>query len=257
MSEQPDLSIIIPAYKEGERLIGWLNELATFLKTRDYGHVEVIVMLQGDHDAVDEEISRLPTNVFADCHYVNMGKRAGKGGAVRAGMFEARGHHKLFMDADLATPLIHLDDVYRLMKEHAQVGIAIRHLAVIHDDAKRKFITTVGNMLIRIVLLPGIKDTQCGFKVFSEQAADQIFSRVTIMGWGFDLEVLALARKFHYKIDTFFADDWHDPKLEGGLVGDSAGAAAVEVLQELFKVRWNLIRRRYTKRSFSYEPTTN
>ena len=238
-------------------MIGWLHELAAFLKTRNYGHVEVVVMLQGDRLLVDEEISHLPVDAFADCRLINMGMRAGKGGAVRSGMFEAHGRYKLFMDADLATPLIHLDDVYRLMQQKTQVGIAIRHLAAIHDDTKRKFITTVGNILIRIVLLPGIKDTQCGFKVFSSEAADEIFSRVTITGWGFDLEVLALARKFHYKIDTFFADDWHDPKVEGGLVGDTAGAAALEVLLELCKVRWNLICRRYTKRTFIYEPTTH
>ena len=81
---------------------------------------------------------------------------------------------------------------------------------------------------------------------------DEVFSRQSITGWGFDLEILALARKFGYTIETFEVNDWKDPKAEG-LVGDSAGGAAVQVLRDLFKVRWNLILGKYKDKSFHYE----
>ena len=259
MNPTIDLSIIIPAYKEGLEFRDRLKALAEFLQAHDYGVVEVVVMMQSDDQSGDREAAELAQHLF-EAHgelfrVVNLGKRAGKGGAVRAGMFEAFGRYRLFMDADLATPLKHLDDVKRLMDGGGDVGIAVRDLVKIHKGLKRKLITGVGNVLAQVVLLPGISDTQCGFKVFSAAAAEKIFSYVTIVGWGFDLEVLALARKFGYKIAIFRADDWHDPKAAGaGLVGDSASGAALQVLRDLFQVRWNLICRRYQKPTFHYEP---
>jgi len=102
-------------------------------------------------------------------------------------------------------------------------------------------------------LLPGIKDTQCGFKVFEATVAEEVFGRQTITGWGFDLEILAVARKLGYKIDMFPADDWKDPKAQG-LTGDSASKAALQVFRDLINVRWGLMTGRYRRRSYVYEP---
>jgi dolichyl-phosphate beta-glucosyltransferase len=254
--DQIDLSIIIPAYKEAETINERLHTLGDYLKDHDYGRVEVLVLAQSDDDT--GAAAAHDAKYFHDFRVINLGKRSGKGGAVRAGMFEARGRYRMFMDADLATPLHHLDDVKALMDRGGKVGIAVRDLVSIHKEFMRKAITGGGNLLAQIILLPGLKDTQCGFKVFEAEAAEAIFSRMTIVGWGFDLEILAVARKLGYKIETFEAPDWKDPKAEGqGLVGDSASGAAVQVLRDLFKVRFNLIRGLYNEINYTHTPAGN
>lgn len=250
MAAAIDLSIIIPAYKEHHQIQPRLKELAAFLKTHNYGAVEIIVMAQSQDDT--GAAAQVEAGLFHHFRVVNLGKRAGKGGAVRAGMFEARGRYRLFMDADLATPLSHLDDAWQAMESGAKVAIAVRNLASIHKSWTRKIITVGGNILAQVILLPGIKDTQCGFKVFEASAAEAIFGRQTIVGWGFDMEILAIGRQLGYKIETFGADDWRDPKAQG-LVGDSPTGAALQVLGDLLRIRWNLLTGLYRKRSFHYE----
>lgn len=247
-----DLSIIIPAYNEGPEFGPRMKQLADWLHAHDYGEVEIVVMMQSDDRSGDVEVEHDFEKHHHGFRTVNMGKRAGKGGAVRAGMFEAKGRYRLFMDADLATPLHHLDEVKAIMERGDKVGIAVRDLVSTHKSFLRKFITQFGNILAQVILLPGIKDTQCGFKVFEAEAADEIFSRQTITGWGFDLEILAIGRMLGYKIVTFPADDWKDPKAQG-LVGDSAAKAALDTFRDLLKIRWGLITGRYRRRSFRYE----
>jgi len=246
---QLDLSIIIPVYNEGEEFGGRMKVLAEYLKAHDYGTVETVVMMQSNDTSGDVEQAEAIAKLHPGFRVVHMGKRAGKGGAVRAGMFEAKGRYRLFMDADLATPLHHLDDVYNLMQQEAKVGIGVRNLVASHKGLLRKFITQFGNVLAQVILLPGISDTQCGFKVFEAVAAEAIFSRQTIVGWGFDLEVLAIARKLGYKVETFAVNDWKDPKA-AGLVGDSAAKAALQVFRDLLNVRWGLMTGRYNQPSF-------
>lgn len=252
-----DLSIIIPTYREGPSFGDRLIELADWLDRHDYGHVEVVVMMQSDDDSGDREAAQADVGRFRSLRIINLGKRAGKGGAVRAGMFEATGRYRLFMDADLATPLKHLDDVHQLMQRHGQIGIAVRDLWTIHKGFFRKLISKSGNIAAQILVTPGIKDTQCGFKVFESSVAEELFSRQTILGWSFDVEILAIARKLHYKIETFETPDWKDPKAPGmGLVGDSAASAGLNGLIELFKIRYGLIVGRYNHRSYRYEATS-
>ena len=250
MATAVDLSIIIPAYKEHRQIEPRLKALAEFLQTRDYGAVEVLVMAQSDDDT--GAAARVEAKLFDRFRVINLGKRAGKGGAVRAGMFEAEGRYRLFMDADLATPLVHLDEVWRIMESGGMVAIAVRSLGTIHKSYLRKIITVGGNLLAQVIILPGIKDTQCGFKAFRASAATAIFGRQTILGWGFDMEILAIARRLGYSIETFPADDWRDPKAEG-LVGDSPVGAALQVFKDLLRIRLNLWAGRYRYRSYHYE----
>lgn len=250
------LSIIIPAYNEGPDFGPRMQTLASYLSDNHFNDVEVLAMMQSDDRSGDVAVEHDFEKRHPAFRTINLGKRAGKGAAVRAGMFEAKGRYRLFMDADLATPLHHLEDVRALMDRDVKVGIGIRDLVSSHKDFLRKFITQFGNILAQVILLPGIKDTQCGFKVFEATAAEEIFSRQTITGWGFDLEVLAIARHLKYKVETFPIDDWHDPKA-AGLVGDSAARAAVQVFRDLVSVRWGLVIGRYKKRTFSYESKTH
>ena len=167
-------------------------------------------------------------------------------------MYEAKGTYKLFMDADLATPLKHLDDVFEFIERGGDIAIAVRNINLTHTGV-RKFISEFGNLLTRLLLTPGIKDTQCGFKVFESDAASQLFGRQKITGWAFDMELLAIARKLKYKVDVIKADDWHDPKSEG-LVGDSNAKAALESGLDMLKIKWRLMTGQYKRISYHHEP---
>lgn len=247
-----DLSIIIPAYHEAGLIEAKLKQLGDYLHAHNYGTVEVLVMTQSHDDT--GAAAKHDGKYFDHFRVINLGQRAGKGGAVRAGMFEARGRYRLFMDADLATPLSHLDDVYAFSERGGDVAIAVRSINVTHKGL-RKLISEAGNLLTQVLIAPGIRDTQCGFKVFEASAAREIFGRQTITGWAFDMEILLIARRLGYKIETFPANDWHDPK-SSGLVGDSALKAAIESLRDLLLIRWRSLRGVYRKPTFVYHSTS-
>jgi dolichyl-phosphate beta-glucosyltransferase len=245
----PRLSIVIPAYKESDRIGDSLSALAGFLKSRKYGEVEVVVVAQDPHT---HRMASLECKHHKGFRSIELKDRAGKGGAVRIGMYEAKGTYKLFMDADLATPLKHLDDVFEFIERGGDIAIAVRNINLTHTGV-RKFISEFGNLLTRLLLTPGIKDTQCGFKVFESDAASQLFGRQKITGWAFDMELLAIARKLKYKVDVIKADDWHDPKSEG-LVGDSNAKAALESGLDMLKIKWRLMTGQYKRISYHHEP---
>ncbi|HUD11658.1 MAG TPA: glycosyltransferase [Candidatus Saccharimonadia bacterium] len=247
MNETIDLSIIIPAYMESRVIISSLMSLADWLKTHDYGNVEVIVVTADSPDGT-AHLAESQADLFKHFRVVHAGPRVGKGRDARLGIFEARGRYRLFMDADLATPLKHLDDVYAFMKREGQVGIAVRNLFQIHKGFMRKMMSKSANIAAQALVVPGIKDTQCGFKVFEATAAEEIFSRMTMLKWSFDLEILAIARQLHYSIEYFEAPDWHDPKAAGqGLVGDSQLKTVFSGVLDPFKMRINIWAGKYKK----------
>lgn len=244
-TQTPDLSIIIPAYQEAKIIQSTLKTLADWLKTHDYGKVEVIVSVAESPDGT-LALAKKCANLFDDIRFLNVGARQGKGHNVRAGMLAATGKYRLFMDADLATPLKHLDDAQHAINQNHGVIIATRPLATIHKDWRRKFATQLGNIITRVILLPGINDSQCGFKIFRADVAEIIFNQLTVLGWGFDMEVLALARKLGHKIHTFPAPDWYDPKgSTHGLTGDSVLRVSFQVFKSLLGIRIKLIRNTY------------
>ncbi|MBI3983734.1 GtrA family protein [Candidatus Microgenomates bacterium] len=246
-----DLSIIIPSHHEGELLGASLESLAAFLKSRNYGQVEVIVVSDGSH--ADGEIAETKKHLFDHLLALYPARRMGKGGAVRMGMFEARGRYRLFMDADLATPLTHLDEVFNLMQQNVDVAIAVRNLWRIHKGLIRKSVTKLANIVVRVLLLPGIKDTQCGFKLFSAKAAQQIFSRQTLTSWSFDMEILKIARILKYRIYCIEAPDWKDPKAVG-LGGESVLGVAIQQAKDPLIVFFNWLAGQYRYPTYRYRP---
>lgn len=242
---QIDLSIVIPAYKEAETVGHTLERLAAYLAERpNYGEVEVIIVSDGDHTS--GEAAEKHKHLFKHMKVIYPGRRLGKGGGVRRGMLTATGRYRLFMDADLATPLRHLDDVQREIERGAKVIIAVRNLWRIHKTISRKLVSKVANLVVQIIVLPGIRDSQCGFKAFEAEAAEAIFRRQRMTSWSFDVEILAIAKSLGYKISYFMAPDWKDPKADtGGLSGESAIKIAIKQAIDPLKVRWNLIRGRY------------
>lgn len=249
-----DLSIIIPAYMEGDRIEGTLTELAAFLNNRQYGTVEVIVVTA---DSADDTaaIADAQSHLFQNFKLVHAGPRVGKGRDVRLGIYEARGRYKLFMDADLATPLVHLDEVKAFMDRDGRVAIAVRNLLVVHKGFIRKLLSKTANIAAQVLVVPGIKDTQCGFKVFEATAAQEIFSRMTMLQWSFDMEVLAVARQLHYPIEFINVPDWSDPKTKDiGLAGDSMVKIVLNGFLDPFKIRLNIWLGRYRHPSKVHEP---
>lgn len=248
-----DISIIVLAYMEAGIIADSLQQLASWLKSHDYGTVEVLVVTAESTDGTGK-IAQSQASLFEHFRLINAGPRVGKGRDCRLGMFEARGRYRLFMDADLATPLRHLDDVKAFMDRNGQVGIAVRNLFSIHKGLARKLMSKTANVAAQILVVPGIKDTQCGFKVFEAKAAEAIFSRITLLSWSFDLEVLGIARQLGYKIDYFEAPDWKDPKAAGqGLVGDSQLKIVIKGFMDPFKIRLNIWAGRYRKPSYVHK----
>lgn len=244
-SKQPFLSIIIPALGE-ESVIE-----STLIAVRDYllnsglfDKTEIIIVAAdgGDNTAAiaKEYQKKLPGFTL-----IEPGAKVGKGRDVRLGMQKASGKYILFMDADLATPLHHIDRALEKLEQGAQLTIGVRNLRKIHSGY-RSLVSLFGNALTRILIAPSIPDTQCGFKAFTHDAAKRIFEVQKIDGWGFDMEVLALAKKWKYPVQKIHIHDWHDPKIgQQGLVGESGFQAVKNTLKELFKIRLNLLRGAY------------
>jgi dolichyl-phosphate beta-glucosyltransferase len=242
-----DLSIIIPAYMEAAMIVDSLTTLADWLDTHDYGTVEVIVVVANSSDGT-AKLAESQAHRFKHFRVTKPGPRVGKGRDVRAGLLEATGRYRLFMDADLATPLKHLDDVAAGMQQGDDIIIAVRNLWQIHSEKRRKLISTFGNIVAQVVVLPGIKDTQCGFKAFRSDVCEAILPLQTMLGWSFDVELLVIARRLGYHVTCFDAPDWHDPKeAYTGLSGDSPMSAAFKTFRDLFIIRFNVWRGRYPK----------
>ncbi|MBI4101107.1 glycosyltransferase [Candidatus Microgenomates bacterium] len=237
-----DLSIIIPAYREAERIGGTLKQIAGYLKQHDLGNVEVAVVANS-HDPTAAK-ARAKARLFRNFHLVDEGKPVGKGKAVAMGMQKTSGSYKLFMDADLATPLHHLQTVSRYMKGGSDVIIGVRDLGKTHKGL-RKFISSFGNLLVRLILRLSTKDTQCGFKAFRREVAQDLFSAQTIFGWGFDIELLAVAKARGYSIQTIAINDWRD--VAGGSFANVATQAALSTFRDILKIKWQLIRGIYKR----------
>jgi len=249
--EQPDLSIIIPVYKEAKRIGPTLRALADFIKNYPLS-VEVIIV---DRKSPDKTIANAKAYAkqFSKFSVLNVDPQSAKtfkGGQVKAGMLAAQGRYVMFMDADLATPLKYLNTVAAIAHKNQSVGICVRNLNSSHTGL-RKLISSSGNFLVQLMILPGISDTQCGFKVFSNDAAKTIFQRQTIMGWGFDMEVLAIARQNGYQIEQFEVPDWHDVQEGSTLSGGnkfSAARAALQTLPDVFRIKWKMLRGKYKQK---------
>lgn len=243
MPENIRLSVIIPAYNEEERIGPTLESLDRYLKVKDYNS-EIIVVANNCTDRTDDIVKeyqeKIPYLVFLDIDECN-----GKGCAVKVGMEKAKGEFKLFMDADNATKITEMDHFWPYFEKGYDVVIGSRDIkgakVAIPQTWYKELAGKIGNVLIQIVAVPGIHDTQCGFKVFSRKSADRIFPLQKLGGFGFDIEILALARKFGFKIKEE-PITWHN--AEGSKVSLKS---YFNVFKDLFKVRWWLWTGKYKK----------
>jgi dolichyl-phosphate beta-glucosyltransferase len=198
------LSVVIPAYNEQQRLPATLDVVASYLNGRGLSFAEIIVVNDGSRDGTAsvarEMMARDPRVRLVE----NPGNR-GKGYAVRHGMREARGEWILFTDADLSAPIGELDKLWDAVRAQ-QAGGAIgsraldRSLIGVHQSAFRETSGKFFNLVMRLITGLPYRDTQCGFKLFSRAAARDVAARQQIESFGFDVEILYIAKKLGYRI---------------------------------------------------------
>lgn len=191
------LSIIIPAYNEEGRLPWTLRRMREYLDSGDEEY-EVLVVDDGSLDRTVAKAEAIAAE-WPQCRVIRLARNSGKGAAVRAGMLAARGEHRVFSDADLATPIEELPRLRARLQGRCHVAIASRALRdsviEVHQPSRREFMGRTYNRLLRIIALPGIRDSQCGFKVFTDVAARTCFEPLTTLRFGFDAEILVRARR--------------------------------------------------------------
>ncbi len=190
------LSIVVPAYNESGRLPGSLRRMRQYFDASGEEY-EVIVVDDGSADDTYASSVALAAD-WPQLQVIRFDRNRGKGAAVRAGMLQARGEHRLFSDADLSTPLDELPKLRAQLTQQCAVAIASRGLAEsqidVHQQKRRELMGRTYNRLLQLLVLPGIQDSQCGFKVFTAESAVACFEPLRTMRFGFDAEVLLRAR---------------------------------------------------------------
>ncbi len=240
-SAQPELSIVVPALGEEKRIGDTLDKLAKYVKTDPVIsklRVEIVVVAAEAGDKTPE-IVREKAKLFKDLTLLEPGPKLGKGRDVQYGMLRAHGKAVLFMDADLATPLHNTAPLYKKFTKGADVVVGTRNLRKHHKSLLRLAIANGGNMLFRMASGIWIEDTQCGFKLFSEPAAKLCFERMTIQKWGFDMEILAIAKANKLTIVSHRVSGWHDTPFstfEANLLKNSL--QSLKDLAYIAKNRW-------------------
>lgn len=227
------LSVVIPAYNEEQRLPHTLRAVIAYLKRQSYAW-DIAVVDDGSHDRTADIVREISV-AEPRLGLLQYGQNRGKGYAVRYGMTRVSGTHRVFMDADNSTTLDHVEKFLPLFKQGFDIVIGSRdvagaHLAVRQAWWKEK-LGDLGNIWIQIWAVPGIKDTQAGFKIFRDYVADDVFPRLTIDRWGFDVEALAVARRLGYKINEQPIVWVNDPNSKVRI------SAYVQVLLEVMQVR--------------------
>jgi len=230
------LSVIIPSYNEEQRIQETIQDIQSYLNKQDYDW-EIIVINDGSKDRTAEKARQKGVKVIDN--QINQGK----GAVVKQGILEAKGDYRLFMDADNSTKINNLDKFWKYFKQGYDVVVAsigLKESEIVEKTGwYRRLLGKLAKYLIQIIMFWGIKDSQRGFKCFTKKAVKRIFPKQKIMRWGFDIEILALARFFKFRIK------------EVPVVWQNIGKSEVNLksyfktLLELFKIKWNLITRQY------------
>ncbi len=248
---EPFLSIIIPAYNESHRLLPTLEQVHQFVQKQPYS-IEVLIVDDGSTDGTYDlalgfisgkdsfKLLRNPVNM-------------GKGASIQRGMMAAGGHLRLFSDADLSTPLEETHKFISLLEGTAekppefQVAIGSRRKKGAKIGVRQPFFREAAgrifSILVRIFLLGGFLDTQCGFKMFLGAAAEKIFPLLTINRFGFDIEILFVARRvFGYRIKEEPVTWYDSPASKVNLATD-----AFQMFLDIFRIRWRWLKGKYSQ----------
>lgn len=237
------MSVVIPAYNEEKRVRETIMHTSRYLSRQNYLS-EVIVVNDGSKDGTSEIIRELELLV-PNLRFIDNQKNVGKGGAVKQGMLSASGKYRLYMDADNAIPIEQVGNFWPQIKDY---NIVIGSIEVFGSIKKedyagfskiyRNVLGKLSKYLVRVLTIWEIHDTQRGFKLFAGEAAQKIFSKQTIMRWGFDIEILVIAKKLGYKIKELPVK-WENPP------GKVTFISYLNTLRELFVIKFNLLTGKY------------
>lgn len=238
----PAYSIVIPAYNEGARLGATLEKVLAYVHAQGWD-AEVIVVNDGSRDNTADIVRSFSAKEPALRLLENPGNR-GKGYSVRHGMLNARGRFVLFSDADLSSPIEEAPKLFQALEQGADIAIGSRWLRAETQTQRqplhRQLFGRIFNMLLRVTLGLKFKDTQCGFKAFKQPAVQAIFPLQKIERWGFDPEILFLARKLKFKVQEIPVVWGHSggtrihPLIDGS-----------RMFMEMLHIRWNDLTGKY------------
>jgi dolichyl-phosphate beta-glucosyltransferase len=234
-----ELSVIVPVYNEEKRVSKTLKEVFDYLKRKRIT-AEVIVVDGGSSDKTLDVVSRFKKIATAKqtLKILKHKGNQGKGAAVKTGALTAQGKIVLYMDADNATPLSEFEKFKPAFQKGADVIVGSRAVdrkqVKVRQPLYRELIGRIGNIIIQLLVVPGISDTQCGFKAFTQRAAKTIFPFQTIERFGFDVELLYIARKHRLSILESSVIWRDDPNTRVNALKDS-----IRTFGELFIIRWN------------------
>jgi dolichyl-phosphate beta-glucosyltransferase len=236
----PLLSIILPVHNEEYRLPKTLQQVSDFLAVQTYSS-EVLIVENGSSDN-SFKIARDFCQDRDNFHAFHEEQR-GKGLAVRTGMLQARGDYRIFCDVDFSMPVQEINRFLPPNQNNVDIVIGSREArgAVRYNEpAYRHFIGRIFNAMVKFAALPGLQDTQCGFKLFSARCAEEVFQKQTLTGMSFDVEVLFIARRLSYSIVEIPIPWYFNPDSRVRLVDDSLRMGA-----DLFVIRRNAARGMY------------
>jgi len=212
-NQRIDLSVVIPAYNESERIGKTLVSVDAFLKKEPYNY-EIIVVDDGSSDDTVELVHSHASTVN-NLKLLQLSPNQGKGWAVRTGMLTASGRYRLFMDADGSTSIRHWPQMRSVLDEGADVVVGSRHvdgsMIRVRQAPHREVLGHAFRRLVQFLCGLSINDTQNGFKAFTARTAERIFSRQSVSGWAFDVEILTIAKELGYHAEeipiTWIDDD--------------------------------------------------
>jgi dolichyl-phosphate beta-glucosyltransferase len=240
----PELSIIIPSFNEEQRLPASLEKIARYIQEKR-PNTEVLVVDDGSTDGT-AALANSWKDRIPQIRVLSNGTNRGKGYSVRHGAQEARGEAVLFTDADLSAPIEEGEKLFDALKTY-DVAIGSRavdrRLIEVHESAFREFAGIIFNKIVRTILRLPFVDTQCGFKAFRRERCKIIFEQQTIERFGFDPELLYLARHHGLSIKEVAVRWAHSPATKVSMLRDS-----VQMFLDVFIIRWNGMLGRYRRR---------
>ena len=234
---KPFLSIIIPAHNEENRLPRTLEEIFSFLEKQNYPS-QVIVVENGSSDKT-LEIANDFAKKYPSLTVIHE-ERSGKGSAIRRGVIAAQGEYRFICDADLSMPIDDLPKFLPPAVEHFDIAIGSREApgSIRYNEPSYRHIGGRAiNLVIRALILPGLNDTQCGFKCFRAETTIELFQKQTLTGWSFDIELLYLARRKKLRIREIPIRWRFDPDSKVSALRD-----ALRMIGDIFRIRLNQLR---------------
>jgi dolichyl-phosphate beta-glucosyltransferase len=238
----PTYSIVLPAYNESERIAATIEKISAFATQRHW-QIEIVVVNDGSSDDTADVVRRCAMTCPGVKLLQNPGNR-GKGYSVRSGMLQAQGEILLFSDADLSSPIEEAEKLFAAIAGGADVAIGSRWLKTELQSRRqplyRQLYGRIFNLALRLILGLQFRDTQCGFKAFTRRAAHSLFPLQKIERWGFDPELLYLAKRLHLRVEEIPVAWAH---REGTRINPLRDG--LRMFGEMLQIRWHGLRGEY------------